>query len=51
MISVYFLLDYESILSGTLYDSHARTRYAKKIYGMIEELMNRDWSKMNETLK
>lgn len=45
------ILFYESILSGTLYDNHARTRYAKKIYGMIEELMNRDWSKMNETLK
>lgn len=45
------ILFYESILSGTLYDNHARTRYAKKIYGMIEELMNKDWSKMNETLK
>ena len=45
------ILFYESILSGTLYDNHARTRYAKKIYGMIEELMNRDWSKMNETIK
>ena len=42
---------YEGILRGTQYGNHTRTKYALKIHGIIEELMNKDWSKVNETLK
>ena len=45
------ILFYESILCGTLYDNHARTRYAKKIHGIIKDLMNKDWSKVNNNIK
>lgn len=42
---------YEGILRGTQYGNHPRTKYALKIHSIIEELMNKDWSKVNETLK
>ena len=42
---------YEGILRGTQYGNHPRTKYAMKIHSIIEELMNKDWSKVNETLK
>ena len=42
---------YEGILRGTKYGNHPRTKYALKIHRIIEELMNKDWSKVNETLK
>ena len=42
---------YEGILRGTQYGNHPRTKYALKIHRIIEELMNKDWSKVNETLK
>lgn len=42
---------YEGILRGTQYGNHPRTKYALKIHCIIEELMNKDWSKVNETLK
>lgn len=42
---------YEGILRGTQYDNHPRTKYALKIHSIIEDLMNKDWSKVNETLK
>lgn len=42
---------YEGILRGTQYGNHPRTKYALKIHSIIEDLMNKDWSKVNETLK
>ena len=39
---------YEGILRGTQYGNHPRTKYALKIHSIIEELMNKDWSKVNE---
>lgn len=42
---------YEGILRGTQYGNHPRTKYALKIHSVIEDLMNKDWSKVNETLK
>lgn len=42
---------YEGILRGTQYGNHPRTKYALKIHSIIEELMNKDWNKVNETLK
>ena len=42
---------YEGILRGTQYGNHPRTKYALKIHRIIEDLMNKDWSKVNETLK
>ena len=42
---------YEGVLRGTQYGNHPRTKYALKIHSIIEELMNKDWSKVNETLK
>ena len=42
---------YEGILRGTQYGNHPRTKYALKIHSIIEELINKDWSKVNETLK
>lgn len=42
---------YEGILRGTQYGNHPRTKYALKIHRIIEELMNKDWSNVNETLK
>ena len=41
---------YEGILRGTQYGNHPRTKYALKIHCIIEELMNKDWSKV-KTLK
>ena len=42
---------YEGILRGTQYGNHPRTKYALKIHSIIEDLMNKDWSKVNEALK
>ena len=42
---------YEGVLRGTQYGNHPRTKYALKIHSIIEDLMNKDWSKVNETLK
>ena len=42
---------YEGVLRGTQYGNHPRTKYALKIHSIIENLMNKDWSKVNETLK
>lgn len=43
---------YEGILRGTLYGNNARTKYALKIRDIIEELMNKEWSAINDdTLK
>jgi hypothetical protein len=42
---------YEGILRGTQYGNHPRTKYALKIHSIIEDLMNKDWSKVYETLK
>lgn len=42
---------YEGILRGTQYGNHPRTKYALKIHSIIEELMNRDWSKVNNNIK
>lgn len=42
---------YEGILRGTQYGNHPRTKYALKIHSIIEELINKDWSKVNETHK
>ena len=48
---MYWTLFYEGILRGTQYGNHPRTKYALKIHRIIEELMNKDWNKVNETLK
>ena len=42
---------YEGILRGTQYGNHPRTKYALKIHSIIEELMNKDWSKVNNNIK
>ena len=42
---------YEGILRGTQYGNHPRTKYALKIHSIIEDLMNKDLSTVNETLK
>lgn len=42
---------YEGILRGTQYGNHPRTKYAVKIHSIIEELMNKDWSKVNNNIK
>ena len=42
---------YEGILRGTQYGNHPRTKSALKIPSIIEDLMNKDWSIVNETLK
>ena len=42
---------YEGILIGTQYGNHHRTKYALKIHSIIEELMNKDWCKVNNNIK
>ncbi len=42
---------YEGILRGTLYGNDARTKYALKIKGIIVELMNTDWSAVNDNVR
>lgn len=41
----------EGILRGTQYGNHPRTKYALKIHSIIEELMNKDWCKVNNNIK
>lgn len=41
---------YEGILIGTQYGNHHRTKYALKIHSIIEELMNKDWCKVNNNI-
>lgn len=41
----------EGFLRGTLYGNHPRTKYALNIHSIIEELMNKDWCKVNNNIK